>query len=908
MRYVILLMHLIHLSLLKNICANSLPCPKPCYCTNLYVNCSHDQLIFIPHDLPNNFDIIDLSFNELINISANVFSNQYNLSILYLNNNKIKEINADSFRGLNNLRILNLCWNHLLFIADNETFCSVPQLRELYLCRNSLGGVPDICFITHLNVLDLSANLLAYEAKFPASFRKLRFLAVLKLNTNLLRNLTIKSFEFLNVGSIIQFECVQCGLSFLPSNLFQLFSVIEYLNLSHNSFDQNGFASLIHSLKNISTLTVLNISDVVKDYDLSTGIFQPLANSSLEKLILVHSSTHISNNAFNYLNHLLYLDLSFSYIKDCDDNAFQGLPHLKYLLLSDCRLVGVPQNLPSSLTHLNISNNLIRDGEKFGFNDLRQIEEIDMSGSLFKNFNFYNFFKLDKLHKINLADNKISAITPDAYIYNLIGLTDLNLDGNLLVKLDWSYAFNPFKCMENLLKLSIRYNNCQHIEVGVLGHLKNLRTLNLDFNQLKLVLTRPDLFKELVHLQEVTLMGNKIAHLSPGIFTNQTNLKYLDLRNNQISSWSPTVFLALINLEVLLLSNNQLSVINESSVEFWPSKLLFDLSENPFNCWCDLMWFLRWLNRTSKNALNLNKYDCNAPVIFEGKHLLSVNTDGTDIKCLFPPWKIYVIAAAVAAVILMIFLTSLLYRYQWYVKLYLYKCFHRNRPKFGENYATSSSLCYDLYISYADEDDEWVEELVNVLEGTLKQSDIETQIHIDQINHNENDLICGENQPLLDSIPDVQIAVQGNEANACEQKRDYHGKYKRRVFYKKRDIPFGVSFFGKFCEAVSSSRAVLVGVSLAYLADKRNQFELDVSIDAMVDNYGWDAKIHVIFVALENGAKVYELLPSNVRQEFIKSHLQWEPNDVANQKLFWNLLQDKLSVALNEHAELNQTC
>ena len=359
--------------------ANYPQCSQHCHCTEQMVNCSNNELTAVPQNLPNNVDIIDLSFNLLNNISSNIFDNQQNLSILYLNNNNIKEINSNSFKGLDSLQVLNLCYNHLMFITDNETFCSLPQLQELHLCYNSLVIVPDICFLTRLRVLDLSTNILPNEVKFSISYRKLRLLTVLKLNENALRNLTTTSFEYLHVNYVMQFECVQCAFSHLPSDLFQLFSNLKFLNLSRNSFNQYGFESLVYGLRNSSNLIVLNMTNVIENYDLTTNIYQPLANIALEQLILVQSSTHIKNNAFNYLNYLTYLDLSSSYIMDYDDDAFSGLPQLKYLLLSDCRLTRIPKKFPSLLNYLKLSYNLVRDGDKFCFKNLQRLEEIDMT-------------------------------------------------------------------------------------------------------------------------------------------------------------------------------------------------------------------------------------------------------------------------------------------------------------------------------------------------------------------------------------------------------------------------------------------------------------------------------------------------------------------------------------------------
>ena len=876
MNFSILCKYFIALSFLNKTLAYSLQCPQHCYCTEQMVNCSYIEFTAIPQNLPDNVAIIDFSFNLLNRISPNVFNNQQNLSILHLNRNKIKEINSNSFKGLDNLRVLNLCYNHLMFITDNETFCSLPQLQELYLCYNSLASVPDICFVSHLRVLDLSTNILPNEVKFSISYRKLRSLTLLKLSENILRNLTTTSFEYLHVNSVTQFECVHCAFSQLPSDLFQLFSNLKFLNLSQNSFKKYGFESLIHSLRNSSNLIVLNMTNVIEEYDLTTNIFQPLANIALEQLILLQPSTHIKNNAFNYLNHLTYLDLSYGYIKDYDDDAFSGLPQLKYLLLSDCRLTNTPQNLPKLLTHLNLSNNFIRDGDKLGFKNLKLIEEIDMSGCLFKSINFYNFFELDKLRFINLARNKISTATSDAYLYELRGLRDLNLDGNALVKIDWYKAVNPFKCMQNLVRLSLRDNNCEYIGAKVLNHLKNLQILHLDSNKLQNTINTPDIFTELEMLREISLQNNEIRFLSPYIFSKQVNLILLDLRNNLISSWEPTLFMPLVSLRVLLLSNNRLSLINESSVQFWSKEMNFDLSENPFNCWCDLKWFINWFQQKTLIVKfnNSNRYVCSAPSVYEGHLVSSIDTKEIYNSCLLLPWKIIVISVATGASLLIGLSMGIMYRYQWYIKLFIYRCIHRS--KISKN--LDGIEWYNVFIShgFTEEDLEWAHQLADYIDAQQ-----EGRLELHNIPMHE---LYVESTPLLQQSPTVNTFVG-----------DF-SSYQWKTYCYERDCGADENYLEKFSQVIKTVRYVIIGLSTDYLENRKCQFELSQLKYEMMTRYGREIKHRIILTTLNNSGQLLHKIPKelNFYTNTLRETINWVSGDNTNNTLFLKQVFDQL--------------
>ena len=128
------------------------------------------------------------------------------MSELYLNNNRIKRINEKSFEGLNSLQVLNLCWNRLVFIESNETFCYLPKLKKLYLCHNTFVNIPDICLLKVLNILDLSANILNEHMKFPFSYHNSKQLTQLNLSVNILLNITTSTIEFLPVDKLLSFE------------------------------------------------------------------------------------------------------------------------------------------------------------------------------------------------------------------------------------------------------------------------------------------------------------------------------------------------------------------------------------------------------------------------------------------------------------------------------------------------------------------------------------------------------------------------------------------------------------------------------------------------------------------------------------------------------------------------------
>ena len=858
-------------------------CSAQCHCTPNIVNCSHLNLSSFPANLPIVSKEIDLSFNLLTTFPSRAFVDQAMVSELFLNNNRIAQINEKLFEGLNNLQVLNLCSNRLVSITNNKTFCYLPKLKELYLCLNSLVSVPDLCLFNVLSILDLSANILNKHMKFPFSYHNSKQLTQLKLSMNYLNNITVSTIEFLPVDKLLLFECVNCGLSYLPLTLFHSFSGLRFLNLSFNPFDIDGFSSLVTSIGNLSCLTVVNFSSIITSYSLSADFFKPIANIPLQQLILTKSITYIKSDTFSSLHLLQHLDLSFSVIRGFDKYAFRGLSQLKYLLVSDCQLIQPPLNIPTSIIYLNFHYNYFRSIENFGLDKLSNLEEIDLSNNLLSKISFHVFQEMHRIQTINLDGNSISFATSDGYFFEMYNITTLSFDNNRLVRIDFTTDLSPFTCMRNLKTLSIRNNECKYLATSTFNHLQNLQRLYLDFNRLQDSINGENLFVKLKMLREISLTENEIRYLNPTIFSNQANLMLLDLRNNFISSWDPTLFMPLISLRFLLLSNNRLSLINESSVKYWPKQMTFDLSENPFNCWCDLTWFMKWFQASAAvNSTNSKKYVCSTPRDNENRLISSINTDDISNRCLLLPWKIIVISVAAGASLLVGVLLGIIYRYQWNIKLFWYTCRHRN--EIDNNLEDSDA--YNIFISHEINniyDKEWARELANYIEEQPIGIGLENRAALR--NEEGNNVIEGI-MPLL-SVDETTPLLSGNSQLSTASVEVFSTDKRWKVYCYERSLA-GEDYFENFSKAIRTVRYVIVGLSTDYLKDRQCQFELDQLKFEMIRRYGRQMRHRIIMTTLNNNGELLHKLPKdlNFYNNSQKEPLNWVSTDEANHELF----------------------
>lgn len=167
-------------------------------------------------------------------------------------------------------------------------------------------------------------------------------------------------------------------------------------------------------------------------------------------------------------------------------------------------------------------------------------------------------------------------------------IVDMNLDQNLLVRLDrdtfagisllesLSISANKLRFVHQeafapvsstLVKLNLNENKLSQASSLVgLSCLNSLKSLFIDFNGLPAL---PDLSK-LVKLEELSVAGNKLLHLTSYTFANLTSLKYLNVNKNNIYFIDSDAFSHLTNLVELSLKSNYIQTI--------PNKLIYALS------------------------------------------------------------------------------------------------------------------------------------------------------------------------------------------------------------------------------------------------------------------------------------------------------------------------------------------
>lgn len=149
-------------------------CPSTCACTSDSINCSRASLDAVPYFESTDVHptVIDLSENAIINIASTdlSFDGSGSVQVVYLNDNSLLDVNE-------------------------KAFLEMPELQEVHLNRNLLGGVPDnlIDGNDKLVLLDLSEN---YFSETTPSLHS-QSLEILDLSSSKIASFTEENIKYL---------------------------------------------------------------------------------------------------------------------------------------------------------------------------------------------------------------------------------------------------------------------------------------------------------------------------------------------------------------------------------------------------------------------------------------------------------------------------------------------------------------------------------------------------------------------------------------------------------------------------------------------------------------------------------------------------------------------------------------
>ena len=461
---------------------------------------------------------LDMSHNNLLTASViNIFQSISYISTLTKLDVAHNMINDEATRyilstlhGNNQLRELNLSHNNL--VISNLAKCNFTNLQELDLSYTSL---PTAVSIKGLNVVTL---------------RKCKI-----------------------SGNYLTASVANSIASFLSRN-----DELQELDLSCNNLQESGTRNILNSLKRISNLKSLNISNNQISGDLKYIADVLTLATKLEKL-----------------------DLSYNKL---------STEYMKYFLYKT-------KNIFANFIKLNVSGNVISDGATEALADAlsanTKLIELDLSDNNLHAegiSKIFNGLRMSTLIKLSISHNNISGIAADDianFFRRNSKLEELSASHNNLHDADTRKILKA--SLSEITALNISHNNIT-TEVGdaiaeFLSHNTKLKIFDISCNNMQ-ESRYENVFKALQNISSLTSLNlskcnvvNQAADALGTVLLCNTSLQDIDISYNNLSmSDAVKIFKGMQNISNLVKVNVSHNMITDEATDELATVLLNNIS------------------------------------------------------------------------------------------------------------------------------------------------------------------------------------------------------------------------------------------------------------------------------------------------------------------------------------------
>ncbi|XP_076103064.1 toll-like receptor 2 type-1 [Mytilus galloprovincialis] len=689
-------------------------------------NCQNIGLTQVPSFLPNDINILNLSKNNIKNLSNYDFERYGILEKLILKKNILQCIEEKSFVGLNRLKILDMSEKKLNLMQSytSEIFLPLVNLTNLDIRRNikqpsdtNLFHYPDNAFAV-LEQLDFFALDMAPNPSFGKGFRRLKKLKSLTFELCYLKYLNNSVFENFS-SNINEFNLTGCRLHVVhvENNILLPFPKMTKLNLEGTCMHLKQALNILSPYGG-KKFTLMNFG----------GLSCPVFSNEKNPFALT-----ITKEMMRYLRTICVesLDLSDNGIIDFEEDS----------LLSFDR--------PKCLEHIYFK------GNRFAFSKGRQMDELQSFIQTSTNLKTLDYSYIPVRYELsnndlgrNIVHEKKQSKSSEVIIFPR-SLTTLLLSNVLcydferlllipeesnLTYLDLSFGFS-------LTAILIQKNSSQKIETLLIdGHphsafidqdelINNGKIKTLKWRDASLYMhMNPEnknyssriqaLFKKLKYLKHLDMSKNSLWFLPENLLQSMTYLSELRLSKN-LFRLVPRQITDFTNIKLLDFRQNLLTALDKKT-RIWADSMNHKqglnvlMADNAFECKCDNLDFIEWINKT-KVKLDSRSYKC---TLANGS-LITVREAYEKFHDLFSHCESSTWLTVASTLLSTCFVTALLlliYGKRWEISLFFYRQF-RNIVK--KKYC--KSFKYDVFVSYGDDSGPWIKKyLIPKLEHDWK--------------------------------------------------------------------------------------------------------------------------------------------------------------------------------------------
>ncbi|KAF1521337.1 Toll-like receptor 2 type-2, partial [Eudyptula albosignata] len=626
--------------------------------------CSSMDLDFIPPGLTAKITVLNLAHNRIKHIRSQDLQQAVNLRALLLQSNKISSIDEDSFHSLGKLECLDLSNNNLAHLSP-VWFGHLFSLQHLHLQGNSYRDLGESSPFSNLrNLSSLHLGNPQFSTIRQGNFEGIELLDKL----------------WIDGGNLSQYE---------PGSL-KWIKKINHMIINLRSV--NVFSAIVRDL--LHSVTWLEVRKIAFSIPAEMQLLRVMSSSFAKKISFKQT---------------LLTDATVPEIV----SILEDMPKLVEVDMIDCRLLGtgrweiqIQANQSQTLRVLTIDKLSIE--EFYLFTDLQAVEGL-----------------LSLLTKVTVDNTKVFLV-PCRLSQHLLSLEYLDLSANLL----GDFSLEHSACQggwPSLQTLNLSQNSLSDLEMTgkSLSHLSNLILLDISQNNFGEI---PDVCKWPKTLKYLNLSSTQIPKLTTCI---PPTLEVLDVSANNLMEFGlqlpflKELYLAknqlktlpgaarIPNLVAMSVRRNKLNSFSREEFESFKKLELLDASDNNFICSCE---FLSFIHRQAGIAQVLvgwpDKYVCDSPLAVRGVHVGAVHLS------LMECHKFLVVSLICALVFLVIlFLVAVGYKYHavWYLRMTWAWLQAKRKPK----RAPPKDICYDAFVSYSENDSDWVE---NIMVRELEQA------------------------------------------------------------------------------------------------------------------------------------------------------------------------------------------